>query len=94
MKEAEIRKELASLHQVLQGAPLSANPDPAHGQVHVDSSPESLTTAEQLDQLRLQVTYLAFDLEATKRENRYLRQMLQSRPKPPLDDSSDNTGSM
>lgn len=31
---------------------------------------------ESLDYLRLSVKYLVFDLEATRRENRYLRRML------------------
>ena len=37
---------------------------------------------EALDHLRLQLTYVMFDLEATKRENRYLRQMLEGRSRP------------
>ncbi len=32
---------------------------------------------ESLDYLRLSIKYLVFDLEATRRENRYLRQMLE-----------------
>ena len=32
---------------------------------------------ESLDHLRLSVKYLVFDLEATRRENQYLRKMLQ-----------------
>jgi len=33
---------------------------------------------DSLDYLRLSVKYLVFDLEATKRENRYLRKMIES----------------
>jgi hypothetical protein len=33
---------------------------------------------DSLDWLRLSVKYLVFDLEATRRENAYLRQMLES----------------
>jgi nitric oxide reductase activation protein len=33
---------------------------------------------ESLDWLRLSVKYLVFDLEATRRENAYLRQMMES----------------
>lgn len=33
---------------------------------------------ESLDYLRLSVKYLVFDLEATRRENQYLRRMLES----------------
>ena len=36
---------------------------------------------DSLNQLRLQVKYLLFDLDATRRENRYLRQMLEARTK-------------
>lgn len=32
---------------------------------------------ESLDYLRLAIKYLVFDLEATRRENRYLRKMLE-----------------
>lgn len=35
---------------------------------------------EMSDYLRLQIKYLVFDLEATRRENSYLRKMLDSRP--------------
>ncbi len=35
---------------------------------------------ESLDYLRLSIKYLVFDLEATRRENRYLRQMLKNGP--------------
>ncbi len=33
---------------------------------------------ESLDQLRLTVKYLVFDLEATRRENKYLRKLIDS----------------
>ncbi len=33
---------------------------------------------ESLDYLRLSVKYLVFDLEATRRENKYLREMLET----------------
>jgi len=32
-----------------------------------------------IDSLRLSITYMTFDLEATKRENQQLRQMLKER---------------
>jgi hypothetical protein len=35
---------------------------------------------EMLDNLRLQMKYMLFDLDATRRENRYLRQMIERRP--------------
>lgn len=38
------------------------------------------SAAEMVDYLRLQIKYVLFDLEATRRENNYLRKMLDSRP--------------
>lgn len=35
---------------------------------------------ESLDYLRLSIKYMVFDLEATRRENSYLRKMLEQRP--------------
>ena len=35
---------------------------------------------ESLDYLRLSIKYLVFDLEATRRENEYLRKMLEQDP--------------
>jgi len=35
---------------------------------------------ESLDYLRLSIKYLVFDLEATRRENGYLRKMLEQKP--------------
>ena len=36
---------------------------------------------ESLDYLRLSIKYLVFDLEATRRENQYLRKLLESQTK-------------
>jgi hypothetical protein len=38
------------------------------------------TLQESLDFLRLWIKYLLFDLEATRRENTYLRKMLEQEP--------------
>jgi hypothetical protein len=47
---------------------------------------------ESLDYLRLSVKYLVFDLEATRRENQYLRKLLdrQSGPSGEQNDQSQN----
>ncbi len=42
-------------------------------------APTAQSAQQLLDYLRLRVKYLTFDLEATRRENRYLRQMLERR---------------
>ena len=50
---------------------------------------------ESLDYLRLSVKYLVFDLEATRRENRYLRRMLEKNTRDSqrrLDDDLDDSG--
>jgi len=44
---------------------------------------------ESLDYLRLSIKYLVFDLEATRRENSYLRKMLEERHAD-TDDRDDN----
>lgn len=48
---------------------------------------------ESLDYLRLSIKYIVFDLEATRRENQYLRKLLekQANPdqQPPTDDGND-----
>jgi len=41
---------------------------------------------ESLDYLRLSIKYLMFDLEATRRENNYLRKMLESETRRDSDD--------
>ena len=45
---------------------------------HVQLRQSINSLQESLDWLRLSVKYLVFDLEATRRENAYLRQMLES----------------
>ena len=42
---------------------------------------QSVTNSqESMDYLRLSIKYLLFDLEATRRENAYLRKMLEEEP--------------
>jgi chromosome segregation ATPase len=45
---------------------------------------------ESLDYLRLSIKYLVFDLEATRRENTYLRQMLEESTGKDSPDGSDS----
>ena len=78
MNEAAMRKSLAELSEVL------AFP---HRRGEVEDAPSAVTELagatleEALDYLRLQVKYLVFDVEATRRENMYLRRMLEGRRK-------------
>lgn len=50
-------------------------PRPAHDREELRNSVEELQ--ESLDYLRLSVKYLVFDLEATRRENAYLRRLVE-----------------
>ena len=82
MKEAEIKDKLADLHRILRAGPIRPKGQVgqrAQGLYEPVAAEPGLTIPESLDQLRLQLKYLLFDLEATKRENRYLRQMLETR---------------
>jgi len=79
MKEAVLREKLLELSEAMNAygdpeAKVSASTDGAY-------LPESgLKLEDVVDQLRLQIKYMIFDLEASRRENRYLRQMLEMRP--------------
>lgn len=48
-------------------------------QRHEDIKKTVSSLHESIDFLRLSIKYLLFDLEATRRENKYLRKMLEER---------------
>lgn len=48
-------------------------------QRHEDMKKTVSSLHESIDFLRLSIKYLLFDLEATRRENKYLRKMLEER---------------
>ncbi len=56
---------------------------------HEELTATAKNVTEALDYLRLQIKYVVFDLEATRRENRYLRKMLESRPSQDIDPGGD-----
>jgi len=82
MNEAAIRKKIDELEETLSASPLGDAGQMQAVEGNRTSSRRSPKTAveDSLDHLRLLSKYLLFDLEATRRENRYLRQMLESRP--------------
>jgi chromosome segregation ATPase len=47
---------------------------------HADIKKTVSNLQEAIDSLRLSIKYLLFDLEATRRENAYLRKMLEQDP--------------
>ncbi len=79
MEETALRSRVLELIESLSAHPAdqpraSQAYASEHANLHATRSTEDL-----LDQLRLQVKYNLFDLEATRRENRYLRTMLERR---------------
>ena len=50
-------------------------------QRHIELRKSVTNLQESLDYLRLSIKYLLFDLEATRRENSYLRQLLEDTDK-------------
>jgi len=88
MNEAVIKEKLAELCDAIARLPSSGSepsPDKDQGAYLSEAHVNPKSIDEALNSLRLQIKYVVFDLEATRRENRYLRQMLESRPKRPGD---------
>jgi hypothetical protein len=88
MNEAALKRRVGELIRAITSSPflgevLKAAPQ---GVYRPEGSSQGDALEACLDQLQLQVKYLLFDLEATRRENRYLRQMLENRHKRDLDD--------
>lgn len=84
MDEAVIKKKLAELAGTVARTPKTKAGSVVKGGegVFITQPREGQATIEEsIEALGLQVKYMAFDLEATRRENRYLRQMLESRPR-------------
>ena len=81
MNEADVKAKIEEVNSVFENAPTvgKSQLDLSEGTYVPSKSTTSCTAEDALDHLRLQVKYLVFDLEATKRENKYLRQMLQRR---------------
>lgn len=80
MDEAAIKKRLAELHETIKpSALLGLKSAAGHGLYVPAETVDDDSINESFDYVRLQLKYLLFDLEATRRENRYLRQMLDTR---------------
>ena len=82
MDETTFQKKLAELLSEIASLPASertklellvADTKKRHEQLRASTS----NVQESLDYLRVAIKYLLFDLEATRRENSYLRKMLQ-----------------
>ena len=80
MDEKLIRSKLGELAEIVAALPAPSEEEPSKGAYLAHAPPMSAKSNEELiDHIRLQVKYILFDLEATRRENRYLRQMLERR---------------
>lgn len=91
MNEAAVKKQLSDLIDSITSSPFAGQGSaPAQtaqqGVYHSEAATKDLAVDGSLDHLRLQIKYILFDLEATRRENRYLRQMLETRHKRDVDD--------
>ena len=83
MTEAATRERLSELlDMIVSFAPLGrkVSADSADSAYDLSLARGGQSVESVIDALRVQIKYLLFDLEATRRENRYLRQMLENRP--------------
>ncbi len=81
MDEAALREKIGEILSEAQRVPAVAEPGAGGtGQrehLHPSGLRREMAALEDgLDHLRLAIKYLVFDLEATKRENRLLRELL------------------
>jgi nitric oxide reductase activation protein len=88
MNDQDFQNKLAQLLDQIGSLPADQRPEleqlAAETQTRHDRMKKTLgELQESLDHLRLTVKYLVFDLEATRRENTYLRQLI---------DAQDGTG--
>jgi hypothetical protein len=92
MNEAAMTEKLVHLSETITMAPVKggAAGTSLNEGTYIGDSPTEASPEDMLEQLSLQVKYLLFDLEATRRENRYLRQILESRPRKPQDDADND----
>ena len=82
MDESSLQRKMAELIERIRDLPCGSvdagnitRGDSPTGGANLRSSVEELQ--ESLDYLRLSVKYLVFDLEATRRENTYLRRLVE-----------------
>jgi predicted nucleic acid-binding Zn-ribbon protein len=83
MTENEFQTRLAALLQQIDTLPESERPKLAKLAEETQSRHQRMKKTiaelqESLDHLRLSVKYLVFDLEATRRENKYLRTLVEN----------------
>ena len=85
MDEASFQKKLAELVKEIESLPESERDRLRQLATETKNRHEQLKKSmsslqDSIDYLRLSIKYLLFDLEATRRENSYLRKMLEQDP--------------
>jgi len=78
MNETELHSRLGELFEVLTALPSAKTAKAPQKDSYLPHTPAK-SSDEMMDFIRLRAKYLVFDLEATRRENRYLREMLERR---------------
>ncbi len=86
MNEAVIKTRLTMIHDTIKGP---AGKVAGHGGVYLPQEARQEDLDAMMDSMELLVKYLLFDIEATRRENKYLRQIIETRPQPPRRDEGD-----
>ena len=83
MNEAVVLKKVKELSELVTSSPVAGavRDTGTDGMYLPVTSTERGSVEVSLGNLQLQIKYVLFDLEATRRENRYLRQMLENRPR-------------
>lgn len=80
MKEQIVRERITELANALSALPQARGKSTLMGTYTPNTSAAPARNVEEmLDHIRLQMKYLMFDMEATRRENSYLREMLEHR---------------
>ena len=77
MNEAAIIKQLQELNRELSQCGSPGQAKQLRGVSQLDPKPSEESLTDTVSQIRMKLKYVMFDLEATRRENHYLRQMLE-----------------
>ncbi len=90
MEPKGLRNKLRELDELLATI-RSPEASDTSDETYIGNSPKASAKSNEeiVNEARFQIKYLVFDLEATRRENRYLRQMLERRSN--LGEGSDPT---
>ena len=77
MNEAAIIRQLQELNRELTQISSPGQAKQPRDVSQLSHEPSDASLADTVSQIRMKLKYLMFDLEATRRENHYLRQMLE-----------------